>query len=391
MKLVALIEALDHVCYRYRVEAFAWALAEQGLTLEPAPLGRGTWGRVRQLRAARRADVVLLQRKLLPLWQLRILRRAARCLIYDLDDALFVRDSFHRKPPESWQRLARFWATVYAADAVTVGNDHLRLRTASYVEPERVHVIPTCVEPKRYPLAQHYRRGGTVRLVWIGQQATLPSLHRARSQLEAAGACLPGLELRVVCDRFPRLSGVRVVARPWSSATETADLAACDIGICWLPDDPWSRGKCGLKVLQYMAAGLPVVANPVGVHRGLVVHGRTGFLATAPAEWASAISQLAGDPQLRAEMGVAGRRLVEAQFSVARWGPEFAAVVAATARQAGSRSKAHVADPAIGPALTSCGSRRDPPCAVCSGSNDGFTGSHVRFRPRHHPKSPSEK
>jgi len=341
MRLVALIEALDHVCYRYRVEAFAWALGEHGLTLEPAALGRGTFGRVRQLRAARRADVVLLQRKLLPLWQLRILRRAAPCLIYDVDDAVYGRDSFHPKPHESWQRLARFWATVYAADAITVGNDWLGDRAAGYVEPDRVHVIPTCVEPERYPLAQHHRRGGAVRLVWIGQQSTLPSLEAVQPQLAAAGAGMPGLELRVVCDGAPRLSGVRVVPRPWSSATEGAELAACDVGICWLPDDDWSRGKCGLKVLQYMAAGLPVVANPVGVNRRLVVHGETGFLATGPAEWASAISQLARDPQLRQQMGDAGRRRVDRQFSAARWGPRFAAVVAETARRAvgGSTSR----------------------------------------------------
>jgi len=340
MRLVALIEALDHVCYRYRVEAFAWALGEHGLTLEPAPLGGGTLGRVRQLRAARRADVVLLQRKLLPLWQLRILRHAAPCLIYDVDDAVYGRDSFHRKPHESWQRLIRFWATVYAADAVTAGNDHLADRVAGYVEPERVHAIPTCVEPDRYPPAQHHRRGGSARLVWIGQQSTLPSLLCLQPQLAAAAAGLPRLELRVICDAAPGLSGIRVVPRPWSSATEGAELAACDVGICWLPDDDWSRGKCGLKVLQYMAAGLPVVANPVGVSRHLVVHGETGFLAAGPAEWASAISRLACDPPLRRKLGDAGRRRVERRFSVARWGPRFAAVVAQTAHRASSGSTA---------------------------------------------------
>ena len=104
MKLSALVEGVDHVCYRYRIEAFAWALAERGLRLEAVPLRRGTLGRIRQLRAAGRADVVILQRKLLPIWQLRLLRRAARRLIYDFDDALFQRDSYHRKAAASWQR-----------------------------------------------------------------------------------------------------------------------------------------------------------------------------------------------------------------------------------------------------------------------------------------------
>ena len=343
MKLVALIASLDHVCYRYRIKAFAQALAERGWTLGPVPLRQPTWRRMGQLASARHADAVILQRKLLPLWQLAILRRSAKCLIYDVDDAVFWRDSYHQKPPESWQRTARFWATVYAADAAIVGNEYLRRRAAGYVEPDRVHLVPTSVEPSRYPRASHHRLGSTVRLVWIGQQATLPSLDCAQPQLAAAGARLPGLELRVICDRFPRLRGVRVVSRPWSSAVEAAQLADCDIGISWLPDDPWSRGKCGLKVLQYMAAGLPVVANPVGMNRQMVIQGQTGLLATTPGEWAAAIGKLAAEPQLRRKMGAAGRRVVERQYSVARWGPEFAAAVAGAARRAGAAAVAGAA------------------------------------------------
>ena len=92
--------------------------------------------------------------------------------------------------------------------------------------------------------------------------------------------------------------------------------AAADIGISWLPNDLWSRGKCGLKVLQYMAAGLPVVANPVGVQGDMVRHGETGFLANTDEEWLEAIGRLARDPVLRQCMGRAGRRRVEAHFSV---------------------------------------------------------------------------
>src|SRR5687768_14459919 len=105
MKVLALTEGPNHVCYRYRIEAFALALAERGWTLESLPLEPNTFQRSAQLRAAAAADVVVLQRKLLPLWQLRLLRRAARWLIYDFDDALFYRDSYHRKGPMSWARL----------------------------------------------------------------------------------------------------------------------------------------------------------------------------------------------------------------------------------------------------------------------------------------------
>jgi glycosyltransferase involved in cell wall biosynthesis len=103
---------------------------------------------------------------------------------------------------------------------------------------------------------------------------------------------------------------------PWQEATESAEIAAGDIGVSWIPDDQWSAGKCGLKVLQYMAAGLPVVANPVGLHKTLVRQGETGFLAETPAEWVDAIRRLAADPALRQRLGQAGRELVEASYQV---------------------------------------------------------------------------
>src|SRR4029077_10770850 len=97
-------------------------------------------------------------------------------------------------------------------------------------------------------------------------------------------------------------------------ASEVAGSAAGGICISWLPEDPWSRGKCGLKVLQYMAAGLPVVANPVGVHTEMIRHGENGYLAESPAEWARAVLELARSPALRRRMGAAGRRRVERDY-----------------------------------------------------------------------------
>ncbi len=327
MRVLALAEGPNHVCCRYRIEAFGWSLAERGLELEILPLDGDTLRRVPQLLAARRADVVILQRKLLPLWQLALLRRLARRLIYDVDDALYQRDSYSRRGPESWVRGLHFWATVYASDAVTAGNEFLRDRAAAYAALDRVHVVRTCLEPGDYAIGRHERTGAAAKLVWIGQPSTLPSLDLMQKHLAAAAGRLPGLELRVICSRFPSLEGIRVLPYRWSAADETAAVADGDIGVNWLPDDQWSRGKCGLKVLQYMAAGLPVVANPVGMNRQMVEHGRTGFLAATPQEWADAIERLACDPSLRRAMGVAGRRRVEERFSVAAWGPRFAEVV----------------------------------------------------------------
>lgn len=325
MKLLAFSEGVDHVCYRYRVAPFAAALADAGWQVLCEPLANGSIARWRQVRQARRADVVLLQRKLLPLWQLRTLRKAAQRLVYDFDDAVFHRDSYHHKGVESWQRMARFWTTVYAADLVLAGNQFLFDRAALFAGAEKVRLMPTCVEPRRYGVAQHAARAA-LRLVWIGQRSTVGSLLQMQRQLQAASlAC--GCELRVVSDVFPQIDNVRIVPLAWSSAAEADYLAAADVGISWLPDDDWSRGKCGLKVLQYMAAGLPVVANRVGVHREMIVDGVTGFLADTPAEWAACLSRLAGDAGLRATMGAAARRRVEVEYSVNRWQTSFAAAI----------------------------------------------------------------
>ncbi len=327
MKVLALTEGPNHVCYRYRIEAFAEALNERGWTLESLPLEPSTFRRNAQLRAAVGTDVVILQRKLLPLWQLRLLRRAARVLVYDFDDALYSRDSYSRKGSVSWARLMHFWATVYASDAVLAGNNFLRAQAAAYAQSERVHLLPTCVNPELYSPGRHQRVGCQAQLVWIGQHSTLNCLYLAEPMLAAAAEVLPGLRLRVICNRFPNLQGVAVVPRQWSQATEAEEIASADIGLSWLPDDTWSLGKCGLKVLQYMAAGLPVVANPVGMNREMVIHGKTGFLAATRDEWVAAITLLANQPELRRQMGEAGRRHVEQHFSVRRWAPVFAQLI----------------------------------------------------------------
>ena len=206
MKVLALIESADHVCYRYRFNAMAWALAQEGLVLEALPLPKGL-GRISTLLAGRRAEIVVLQRKLLPAWQLAILRRNAKCLVYDIDDALFRRDSFTQKEQQSPSRLLRFRRIVRAADAVLAGNEYLAQFAAAYADPGRVHYVPTCVEPSWYPLASHRRTGSWARLAWIGLRSMLPSLDAMNEHLAAVGRRLPDISLRVISDALPQVSG----------------------------------------------------------------------------------------------------------------------------------------------------------------------------------------
>jgi glycosyltransferase involved in cell wall biosynthesis len=244
-------------------------------------------------------------------------------LLFDFDDAVFLRDSYATKGLRSRRRMSRFANMISHADAVIAGNAFLQHEAAQWNLGRCIHVIPTCIDPARYPLAQHRRSGAGVEMVWIGSSSTLRGLEAIRPLLEDLGSSWPGLRLKLICDRFLEFPHLNTIPCRWSEATQADDLAAADIGISWLPDDAWSRGKCGLKILQYMAAGLPVVANPVGVQANIVRHGETGFLATTFTEWSAAIGRLAHDPPLRIRMGEAGRLRVEKDFSVsfgaARW------------------------------------------------------------------------
>jgi glycosyltransferase involved in cell wall biosynthesis len=313
VRLAALVESADHVCARYRLRAFGAPLASLGHTLQLHPLPADWWGRMTVARSLRDVDALILQRKLLSRPEVALLRRQVHRLWYDFDDAVWMRDSYAGKGFHSHKRAGRFRATVRAAEAVVAGNSYLA-EHATRAGARAAWVIPTCVDVKKYPTARH--EGDGTELVWVGSSVTLRGLEVIAPILNAVGEQVPGVRLKLVCDRFFQPGRLPVVECPWAEATEAAEIATADIGISWVPDDPWSRGKCGLKVLQYMAAGLPVVTNPVGVHTELVRPAETGFLATTEAEWVAAIRTLAADPGLRRRMGIAGRRLVQERYSV---------------------------------------------------------------------------
>ena len=175
MKLLALVESPDHVCCRYRIRAFAPALEDAGWSLNCEGVDRGAFVRPFQLRRATQYDAVILQRKLLPSWQLSALRRSSHHLVFDFDDAVGFRDSYDRRGLHSRWRSRRFAKTVCMADTVVAGNDFLAdcaLRAGARVE--RVHVIPTCVDPRVT------RSRGTIFRVWPGRSTLSGSGRQAR-------------------------------------------------------------------------------------------------------------------------------------------------------------------------------------------------------------------
>jgi glycosyltransferase involved in cell wall biosynthesis len=237
-------------------------------------------------------------------------------LFLDYDDAAYVR---YQRIPVLKQKIARLMA---AADAVVVGNRHLADYARQFAG--RVTIIPTVVDLARYSKRRRVLGENVIRVVWIGTPITaamlqplLPVFERLQKKHPETVFRFIGAGNGVPCDALRRETP------RWCEETETELLADCDLGIMPLPDTEFARGKCGLKLIQYMACGLPVVASPVGVNRDIVRHGENGFLATSPAEWEKALESLVTNPELRRRMGRVAHERVEGEFTVehgfAKW------------------------------------------------------------------------
>lgn len=306
---------------RHRWRAYEPALLAAGIALEVVPWPRSPAARYRALTRASVADGLVISSRLLAPRDVARLRRRARRLALDFDDALVRRDSARGAGP-SRTRRRRFAATIAAADAVFAGNEYLCwLAEVAGARPVR---LPTTVA---VPPAPAWPADGLARLGWIGSRATLPYLEDLAIPLGALVASGRALRLVVVADRPPTLPpGIPVEFVRWTPRDWEAALARTQIGLAPLPDDAWTRGKCGLRVLHFLALGRPVVASPVGVQREMV-GGERGVLARGPEEWLAALERLLDDPALARRMGAAGRAEAKARWSVEAWSDRVVAAV----------------------------------------------------------------
>lgn len=323
---------------RYRAYLWAEALERLGFRCRVLDPPESRWGRAGYyatlLALAPRFDAVFIQKKLLPVPVLRALRGLNPRLVFDFDDALFARPTDLSEAAFAGRAASdarRFERTLVDVRLVVAGNGYLAEHARRWTP--RVAVIPTAVDLERLPpLPPRRRPANRVVLGWAGRSATLPSLDLIR---EALGAlCRKVGErflLRVVADgvdRAPReIPGVLVENVVWTLATEYVAIDGFDIGLMPLADDPWSRGKCGFKLLQYMSRARPVVASPVGVNGEIVRDGVNGFLAASEAEWTEKLATLIEDPGLGERMGKAGAETVAASYSFRAVIPRLAALL----------------------------------------------------------------
>ena len=280
------------------------------------------------------ADVVWLEKEALPWfpWGIEKMFWPRNIpVVTDYDDAIFHQYDQHRHSMIQSLLGQKINQVMQASATVIAGNQYLADR-AHKAGANRVEILPTVVDTSAYQQAFRKNEDGKLRLGWIGTPYTWSTYALNFASWVVHVAATEGAMFRVVgAEPTPRKSGT-IEFLPWSEESEISLINGMDIGLMPLPDTPFNRGKCGYKLIQYMACGLPVIASPVGVNREIVEPGVNGFLAETEDEWHNALTTLARDPELRRRMGEAGRLKVEKTFSLQIQGPRMAKILRSVAK-----------------------------------------------------------
>ncbi len=319
---------------RYRFLAYEPSLQAAGIDLTLSPLfddeylaqkfdsgSTSTTGviraygrRVRALLGSQKWDLLWIHCELfpyLPPWTEHLLRFAGVPYVFDYDDAIFHMYDQHSRPIVRKLLGNKIAPIIRGAKAVTAGSQYLANYASQY--NSEVHVIPTVIDLDLYTTKQD-RGNQPFTAGWIGSPSTSVYLDLVAPALQRLAE--EGPVRLILVGAPPRtIPGVDIDVRAWSSEREVADLLECNVGLMPLPDEPWARGKCAFKLIQYMACGLPTISSPVGANCE-VVDTETGLLPTTTDEWLDALRTLRDDPDLRKTLGDAGRARVQARYSL---------------------------------------------------------------------------
>jgi glycosyltransferase involved in cell wall biosynthesis len=325
MKMLALIQGKEIAASRYRILQYLPYLRGNGIDTDVMGFPDTIKEYTSLYLKLDRYDCIFVQRKRFHFPFLRLFRKNAKKIIYDLDDAVMYKNSLAGSP-YSRTRQRRFESMARACDAIIAGNSFLMEQSVPY--NSNVALIPTSIPFERYSLKDYSKPKDIVTIGWIGDHGSIHYLEEMKDVFDEVAKLHPRkVELKIICDIFfdCRVMPVRKVM--WLSETEVDELKDCDIGIMPLKDDPWSWGKCGLKVLQYFGVGIPAVCTPVGVNRDVVKHGGNGYWASSKSEWVDMLSRLINNSGQRETFGIAGRKTLQTGYSVEANSPLILEVV----------------------------------------------------------------
>jgi len=272
--------------------------------------------RLFQIIRAKKFDLLWVEKELfpyLPAWGESLLNSFGIPYVVDYDDATF--HVYDQHPNWSMRALLgnKIDKVMRKASLVIVGNDYLAER-ARQAGAKRIEYLPSAVDLNRY-IPSTNPKGNTFTVGWIGSPSTARYLQIVESSI--ARLCKDGMtRLVLVGSGNVELNEIPMDIRTWHDNTEVDDIQSFDVGIMPLKDGLWERGKCGYKLIQYMACSCPVVASPVGINCQIVDHGVNGFIASTTEEWSCALSALRSNNEMRNAFGKAAREKVEGKYSL---------------------------------------------------------------------------
>lgn len=242
-------------------------------------------------------------------------------IIYDFDDAIWIPSITDNNKAAAFAKC--FWKIKYCckwAYKISAGNNFLASFAHQY--NKNVTVLPTCVDTALRFNTIKNQNSGRITIGWTGSHSTLPYLNTIVPVLQQLEQQYDFAFL-VICNQPPPFDLRSLVYKPWSEAAEIEDLLQMHIGLMPLQHDAWSEGKCGFKIIQYLALGIPAVASPVGVNKNIVEDGCNGFLCNNQEQWLTALQLLLQDAGLREKLGNAGRQKIIAHYSIQAHGTGF--------------------------------------------------------------------
>lgn len=243
----------------------------------------------------------------------RLIERQKIPIVYDFDDAIFLPNVSMANAKFSFLKFPKKTNDICRiASCVMVGNNFLAEHAGKF--NSHVSVVPSTIDTAKYIPKTDYKIEQTPTIVWSGSITTIPHLETLSPALQKL-AKRQEFKLRIIGAADFNLEGVKVENVRWNSETEAEDLRVGDVGIMPLPNDLWSKGKCGMKALQYMGMAIPTVCSKVGANIEIIQDGSNGFLAATEDEWLEKLSNLLNSEELRKRVGLAAHKTVEEKYS----------------------------------------------------------------------------
>lgn len=294
---------------RYRALQYFPLYRQSGFNPIHISISGGVLPFLTALNQASQADIVILLRKTFPTPIFWLLRAVSKKLIFELDDAIFSNtDGSYSKT-----RMSRFITTIRQCDHVFAGNQYLA--EIAKVYQAKTCIIPTALDTQKYK--QHIEQDSSeFVLVWIGSRSTKKYIAGILPAIETAAKTVPNLRLKIIADFQLHSDCLSVTNIPWAEATEAIEISSSDIGLAPLPADNWTKGKCALKVLQYLSAGIPVISSATSANGYVIEHLKSGFLAETESDWVQFIIMAYQEKERLAVMGAYGRQRVQREFDV---------------------------------------------------------------------------